>query len=108
MMTNVIEFPSRKFAQWGALAQEMVSSLRSVGATKAQAEVVTERMRAKWDRCDAFPADDGFLPSFPSEASPPLTPADGDHFLSSREMHVMSARTLMKLARSELRRLPVS
>ena len=107
-MKNVIEFPSKKFAQWGALAQEIVSLLRSIGATKAEADVIAERMRAKWDEGDAFRTDTGgFFQLFPTDTNPPLAPVDGDYFLSARQMHLMSARTLLKFARSELRRLPL-
>jgi hypothetical protein len=107
-MNNIIELPSRRFIQWGAIAQEISFLLRSIGATKKEAALVVEQMRITWQQCDATPPP-GNDQSSRLYARKTKKPQEGmeekSSIFASRQMHSLSAKTLLRLATAEYRRL---
>lgn len=57
-MKNILEFPSKTFIEWGAIAQEIVSYLSLRGASREEICAVVERVRIRWEQLEqASPAD---------------------------------------------------
>jgi hypothetical protein len=110
-VNNVIEFPKKIFGQWGAIAQEIISLLRSAGANKMQADLIVERMRMKWHQCQDWPAvtNSQVFDLFPAD----VRSIHAHLYLeldncTSRQMHSMNAKTLLKLAGAEFHRFSSS
>ncbi|KFI06699.1 hypothetical protein JN27_13535 [Massilia sp. BSC265] len=109
-MNVVVEFPKKIFVQWGALAQELASSLSRLGATKAEVKEITARLQVKWEQPDTPPTPKGLcvIPSLEAgKQAAEAGPADKKRPLRTcAYWESQDARTLIELARYEYRQAP--
>ena len=57
-MEKVLEFPTKVFAQWGAIAQEIIPYLGQRGAKREEIYAVIDRLRIKWEQSELAPSGD--------------------------------------------------
>jgi hypothetical protein len=104
-MNNVIEFPDKVFAQWGAIAQALTAHLRHLGASNGESREIVVRLQARWEQLGIPPA----LPALRLISEPLPTEQNdvtklalrGEAMHISRHWKSASARTLLELARLE-------
>jgi hypothetical protein len=104
-MSNIIDFPERVFHEWGAIAQELVPYLKSLGASKAEAQKIIDKIKAEWERLGTPAASDSpavaFNRRFREKTSLVTPPFDIRKTQSGRHWKLESARTLIALAKFE-------
>lgn len=94
-MNKVLEFPSKIFVQWGAIAQEIVPYLAQRGAKREEIRAVVDRLRAKWEQLEC--------PDTPQTAEVSERMEEGDLYVS-RHWRSQSARTLIESAMLDYQR----
>ena len=105
-MNTVLEFPSKTFVQWGAIAQEIVPYLAQRGASREEIRGVIERVRIRWEQLEqASPghgADTGIVDQHEA-AQAPGEQEEHDIYVS-RHWRSQPARTLIESAGADYRR----
>ncbi|RZA34507.1 MAG: hypothetical protein EOP92_15330 [Lysobacteraceae bacterium] len=102
-MQAVLEFPSKIFTQWGAIAQEIASHLAQRGIKRDEICAVIERLKARWEQLESVPSSqgadtetsDGF-----ETGQAPQAREDRDLFVS-RHWRSQPARTLIEAAMAD-------
>ncbi len=103
-MNTVLEFPSKTFVQWGAIAQEIVPYLAQRGASREEICAVIERVRSRWEQLEQGP---------PSPGAAIVEGHEGAHASAELEEHDIyvschwksqPARTLIQSAEADYRR----
>lgn len=105
-MNNVLEFPSKVFLQWGAIAQEIVPYLAQHGAKKDEIRAVIDRLRINWEQLEAVPAaHDGGVAWSGSQLSEETSEELDEHSVYvSRHWKSQTARTLIRFAMADYQR----
>lgn len=105
-MNNVLEFPSKVFLQWGAIAQEIVPYLAQHGAKKEEIRAVIDRLRTSWEQLEAVPAaHDAGAESPGRPGNEKASDALEEHSVYvSRHWKSQTARTLIQFAMADYRR----
>ena len=106
-MKNVLEFPSKTFVQWGAVAQEIVPYLAQRGASREEIRVVIERVRIRWEQLEPAPPGHGSGAATVDahEAAQASGELEHDMYVS-RHWRSQPARTLIESAGADYRRHP--
>ncbi len=101
-MHTVLEFPTKVFVQWGAIAQEIVSYLAQRGVEREEIPAVLDRIRKRWEQL----APD--LPDTPETALPGGDEAvqaarqlEEHELYTSRHWRSQSARMLIESAMAD-------
>jgi hypothetical protein len=104
-MSKIIDFPERVFHEWGAIAQELAPYLKSLGATKAEAQKIIDKIKAEWERLGTPAASDSpdvaFKRRYREKMSLVTPPFDLPRVQAGRHWKLESARTLIALAKFE-------
>jgi hypothetical protein len=107
-MKNVLEFPSKTFVQWEAVAQEIVPYLAQRGASREEICAVIERVRIRWEQLEpASPGNDAGAATVEVRDT-----AQGSGEMEEHDIHVsrhwrsQPARTLIESAGADYRRRP--
>ncbi|MGG7604022.1 hypothetical protein [Massilia sp. BKSP1R2A-1] len=107
-MKNVLEFPSKTFVQWEAVAQEIVPYLAQCGASREEICAVIERVRFRWEQLE--PASPGHGAGAAAVDAHDTVPASGEleehGIYVSRHWRSQPARTLIESAGADYRRHP--
>ncbi|MGI4717337.1 MAG: hypothetical protein ACRYGO_00275 [Janthinobacterium lividum] len=101
-MHTVLEFPTKVFVQWGAIAQEIVSYLAQRGVKREEIPAVLERIRKRWEQlAPALPdTPDTALP-VGDEAVQAARQLEEHELYISRHWRSQSARTLIESAMAD-------
>lgn len=105
-MQAVLEFPSKIFIQWGAIAQEIVPYLAQRGVRREEICAVVERLRARWEQLDSAPSGPGTeieTPDVPDTAQVPGS-LEERAMNVSRHWRSQPARTLIESALDDYQR----
>lgn len=94
-MNMLLEFPSKTFVQWGAIAQEIVPYLAQRGAKKEEIRAVIDRLRTKWEQLEVLDK---------SEAAEIAGSLEEHDIHVSRHWRYQSARTLIESAMADYQR----
>lgn len=107
-MNTVLEFPSKVFNQWGAIAQEIAPYLARHGAKKEEIRAVVERLKTRWEQLESAPTGSGTvieMPAKPGAAEVSGSLEESDRYVS-RHWRSQSARTLIESAMADYQRNP--
>jgi hypothetical protein len=102
-MDKVLEFPTKVFVQWGAIAQEIVPYLAQRGARREEICAVIDRVRIKWEQLELVQSGRARgveLSDQPEIADVSLSQEEGDRYVS-RHWRSQSARTLIESAMTD-------
>jgi hypothetical protein len=105
-MNKVLEFPSKIFVQWGAIAQEIVPYLAQRGAKREEIRAVIERLRSKWEQHESAPPCHGSAAEFsdaPGTAEASASLEEGSMYVA-RHWRTQSARALIEAAMADYQR----
>ncbi|KFI09101.1 hypothetical protein [Massilia sp. BSC265] len=105
-MQAVLQFPSKIFIQWGAIAQEIVPYLAQRGVKREEIRAVVERLRARWEQLDPAPSGQGTeseTSDAPETAQVPGSLEEGAMYIS-RHWRSQPARTLIESAMADYQR----
>jgi len=105
-MHEVLEFPTKIFPQWGAIAQEIVPYLTQRGVEREEIRAVLERLRTRWEQLEPAPAGDGAGVGFidaAKEAGLSGKLVERDLYVS-RHWRSQPARTLIESALADCQR----
>lgn len=109
MVSKVIAFPSKRFREWGPIAQALGRYLHELGATAQEARDIIDRLQVEWRR-------HGLPLTRPDAPQAPAVPPPGPALANSTGMkyHVRQmprnlatddARSLFELAKRDYERL---
>lgn len=100
-MQTVLEFPAKVFAQWGAVAQEIVPYLTQRGVKRDEICAVLERLRIRWEQlgpASTHETDTAWISG--DDAACSMLP-DERAFYVSRHWRSQSARMLIAEAMTD-------
>lgn len=105
-MNNVLEFPSKIFFQWGAIAQEIVPYLAQGGANKEEIRAIVDRLRIRWEQQETPPAahDAGVELSRRCDDDEATEELEARDLYVSRHWKSQPARTLIRFAMADFQR----
>jgi hypothetical protein len=107
-MDKIIEFPSKIFSQWGAIAQEIAPYLAQRGANKGDIAEVIGRLKTRWEQLEVVPAVGQQTVTGPAarESVAGITSlVDENNLHASRHWKSQSARAMIEFAFADYRRL---
>lgn len=105
-MHPVLEFPSKTFIQWGAIAQEIGPYLAQRGASKEEIRAVIDRVRIRWEQLEprASAQDPGPPTADDHDAAQASGKPEEHDIYASRHWRSQPARTLIESAGAEFQR----
>jgi len=103
-MNKVLEFPSKIFLQWGAIAQEIVPYLAQHGASREEIRAVIDRVRIRWEQLElASPGNRAGIDD-EHEAAQASGEQEEHDIYTSRHWRSQPARTLIESAGADYQR----
>ena len=103
-MNNILEFPSKTFVQWGAVAQEIVPYLAQRGASREQILAVIERVRIRWGQLEPVSPDRGAGAASTGDATQASGEPEEHGIYVSRHWRSQPARMLIESAGADYQR----
>lgn len=105
-MHIVLEFPPKVFAQWGAIAQEIVPYLVQRGVKSDEIPAVLERLRTRWQQLKPALPDtpDAGLADADREREAATQREEEAELYMSRHWKSQSARMLIESALADYQR----
>jgi hypothetical protein len=104
-MHTVLEFPTKVFAQWGAIAQEIVPYLAQRGVKRDEICAVLDRLRTRWEQLDpAPPGNPGTALLDGDDVAEVSSRLEEGELYVSRHWKSQSARMLIESAMADYQR----
>ncbi len=102
-MPAVLEFPSKIFIQWGAIAQEIVPYLAQRGIKREEISAVVERLRTRWEQLEPARSGQGTdITALDAAAAAEASVGLEERALfASRHWRSQPARTLIEAAMAD-------